>query len=137
MKIVTLNWNVFGEHEVEGKILIACRDDECRNQILNLLRSTDLTVHSVWEEADVLLEVLESDYDLIIYDLEISKLNGLKMVKILRKIRPKVSLVVISSDPCKELGGKILQEGVAHYEVKPINPEAINEAVLAALNRTN
>jgi DNA-binding NtrC family response regulator len=84
-------------------------------------------------EGDLLLEVLENDYNLIIFDLEISKLNGLKTVKILRKIRPKVSLVVISGDPSKELGGKILQEGVAYYAIKPINPEAISGTIFKAL----
>ncbi len=120
---------------MEGKILIACLDDDCKKQILDLLKNRDLTVHSVWEDADLLLEVLEKDYDVIIFDLGISKLDGLKMVKILRKIRPKVALVVISSDPSKELGGKILQEGVAYYGVKPINPEVIGEAIQNVLQK--
>ncbi|MFQ5770456.1 MAG: response regulator [bacterium] len=122
---------------MEGKILIACRGDECRAKLLNLLTSPRLTLRAICEEADLLLEMLERDYHVIIYDLEISKLDGLKMVKILRKIRPKVALVVISRNPSKELGGKILQEGVAYYGVKPINPEAIKEAVLSALKKRN
>lgn len=129
--------NLSGAQEMEGNILIACRDNECRDNILKLLAGRGLTVYSVGEHLDLLLEVLERDYDLIIYDLEISNLIGLKMVKILRKIRPKVSLVVISNDPVKELGGKILQEGVAYYAVKPINFDAFKEAVLAMLKQTN
>ncbi|MFQ5771343.1 MAG: response regulator [bacterium] len=117
---------------MQGKILIACCD-ECRNNLLKLLTCRNLTINSIWEDADLLLEVLERDYGVIIYDLEISKLDGLKMVKILRKIRPKVSLVIISNDPSKELGGKILQEGVAYYAVKPMNPEAIIETVFNSL----
>ncbi|MFQ5824788.1 MAG: response regulator [bacterium] len=118
---------------MEGKILIACVDDDCRDNLLKLLTDRGLTLRTIRKDVDLLLEVLERDYDVIIYDLEISRFNGLKMVKILRKIRPKVSLVVISNNPSKEMGGRILQEGVAYYAVKPINHEAIKEAVLAAL----
>lgn len=119
---------------MEGRILIACQDDVCRNKLLKVLAGRGLTIHSVWEDADLLLEVLDRDYHVIIYDLEVPNLNGIKMVRILRKIRPKVALVVISSDPSKQLGGKILHEGVAYYAVKPVNPEAISKAVSSALN---
>lgn len=121
---------------MKGKILVACGDDECRNELLNSFRGSGLRFHSIWEDADLILEVLESDYDLIIYDLEISNLDGLKMVKILRKIRPKVSLIVFSKDPSTELGGKILQEGVSYYAVKPIDTNVIKKAIFAALNQS-
>lgn len=120
---------------MDGKIVIACVDDECRTHLLAALKPHGLSFHSVSEDADLLLEVLEKDFDIIIYDLEIANLDGVKMVKILRKIRPKVALVVISNDPSTELGGKILQEGVAYYAVKPINPEAVKGAVLSAVSK--
>ena len=118
---------------MENKILIACSDDACRNKILKLVTGKGLYIHSVWEDADLLLEILDRGYDIIIYDLDLSQFNGLKMVKIIRKIRPKVSLIVITKDPSKELGGKVLQEGVAYYTVKPINPEVVWETMVKFL----
>lgn len=122
---------------MQEKILIACQDDACRNQLLELLSKTSLSIHSVWEDTDLLLELLERDYRVIIYDLEFSTFNGLKMVKIIRKIRPKIALIVISKNSDKELGGKILQEGVVYYGVKPINPNAVKEAISSILKLNN
>lgn len=117
---------------MKERILIACSNDECRNKIIKIVAGKTVMLHSVWEDADLLLEILEKDYDIIVYDLDISDLNGLKMVKIIRKIRPKVAMVVVSSDESQELGGKVLQEGVVYYGVKPVNPEAIQGALFSA-----
>lgn len=120
---------------MHGKILIACRDKSCRKQLLNLFAIEGCTVNSILDETDLLLEILDRDYDVLIYDLAQSKFNGLKSVKILKKIRPKLSLVVISDNPSKEFGGKVLQEGVVYYDVKPIHSEAIKQAVFNCLSR--
>lgn len=121
---------------MEGKILIACRDKQCGIKLLQLFANRNLTIDSVWEDDDLLLQVLQTDYDVLIYDLEISKADGLKMVRILRKIRPKVPLVVIANDLSRELGGKTLHENVAYCAVKPIYPAAIEKVVFSALNQT-
>ncbi len=118
---------------VKGNILIACRDNECRIHLLRMLSKPTVTVDSVTEDEDVLLQMLEKDYDALIVDLDMLSFDGLKMVKILRRMRPKVPLVVISNDPSKELGGKILQEGVIYYAVKPVHLEAVKQAVLNCL----
>ncbi|MFQ5751049.1 MAG: response regulator [bacterium] len=128
--------NIHGRCLMMGNILIASRDDACRNKLLKIFTGKGLSVHSVWEDTDLLIEVLERDYDLIIYDLELSDLNGFKMVKIIRKMRPKLALFVVSGNPSKELGGKILQEGVAYYALKPIDPNAIKEALFTALKHS-
>lgn len=118
------------------RILIAFRNDDCRRNLIRLFASRGVLAQSVWTDADLLLEVLERDYDVIFYDLEMSRLNdhGFKIVKILRRIRPKVSLVVISDDLAVELRGKILREGVAFYALKPINSDAIEEALSEMLS---
>lgn len=116
-----------------GKVLIACRDDEFCKKVHEELKQEGLTICSVYQEGDLLLEVLEQDFNVIIYDLDLSQLNGLKMVKILRRIRPKVTLIVIGSNPSTDLGARILEEGVGYYGVKPVSFQAIKEAVVRAL----
>lgn len=126
--------NVGGTPKIIGKILIACGDEVCRSKLLNVISGKGLYLNSVWEDADLLLEVLDRDYDVIVYDLDISDFNGLKMVRIIRKIRRKVSLMVISKNPSNELGGKVLQEGIAFHAVKPIDPAEVEKALFTLLN---
>ncbi|MFQ5705977.1 MAG: response regulator [bacterium] len=118
---------------MEARVLLVCNDENCRKGLMHLFKGSGLSIHGVLGDADLLLEILDREYDLVIYDLESSNKDGLKLIKIMRRIRPKVPLLVISSDPSKKLGGKVLQEGVTYYSVKPIEPAGFKEAVLTIL----
>lgn len=98
-----------------------------------LLTDQAFLVHIVQEDANLLLQLLKEDYALVIYDLEISILGGVNMVKILRRVRPKIPLVVLTNDASTERGGKVLQEGILYYGLKPVNLTALSCAVVAKL----
>ena len=109
--------------------MVASRDEACQKNLFETFKDQKLTIHCAPDEAGLLLTLLENDYDALIYDLEFSQLDALKMVKILRKIRPKLSLVVLSSDASKELGGRVLQEGVAYFGIKPIHTQVLRNVL--------
>jgi len=116
-----------------GKVLIACRQAMCRGMLRATLTTAGLAVCDVSKDSDFLLKMLEGDYDVLLYDTEKSGEEGLKMVKIIRKIRPKASVIVLSDNPSKTFGGQILQEGVFYYAVKPVSYDTIKQAVLCGL----
>jgi DNA-binding NtrC family response regulator len=119
----------YGDYQLIKKVLIACCNDQCRATLIRLLAGLELDVHTVSEGPDVLLQIIDDNYDVIVYDLEFSKLNGFKMIKIIRKIKPRMPLIVISNLLSLELGGRILQEGAHFYEFKPINPAAMQAVI--------
>ncbi|MFQ5649300.1 MAG: response regulator [bacterium] len=118
---------------MEARILAFCEDQDLCNTLVASLADRDIGFCRVDNEADLLLELLEHDYGVVIYSLESSQLDGLKMVKIIRRIRPKIPLVVISNDPSTELGGRVLQEGVIYYAMKPVNLLTLRETIIRAL----
>lgn len=83
---------------------------------------------------DLLLFLLEHDCLAAIYGLESPSEVGLKVVQILRRIRPKLPLIVISDEATREVGGKILQEGVNYYALKPISPEQFHQVMTTVLH---
>lgn len=119
---------------MEGKILVASRDEACQKSLHDIFDSRKQRIATVPDDADLLLALLDGDYIALIYDLEFSAIDSLKMVKILKKLRPKILLVVLSNDPSKELGGKVLQEGVAYYGIKPIHGQTISRVLLNVLS---
>lgn len=118
---------------MKGKVLISCRDQTCLEYLTSVLSGVDVAHKILIDDRDFLLEILEHDYPVVIYDLKRDCLNNVKMVRIIKKIRPKISLIVISDDASEVLGGKVLQEGVAYYGVKPINAEMLVSTVSKAL----
>ncbi len=59
------------KQEVKGKILLSCRDDIYRSQLFVQLSEAGITPTIVNNEMDLLLEVLQQDFQVVIYDLEI------------------------------------------------------------------
>jgi DNA-binding NtrC family response regulator len=122
-----------GRSVVTHKVLVHCCDERCREDLSDILAAEIFTLSFVPNREDMLLGLLESDYDLVVYGMERVDPDDVKILKILKKMRPKVPVIVISSDPSSERGGKILQEGVVYYAVKPYNPEAIKSVIYSTL----
>ena len=125
--------NLEGERDVTHKVLVVCRDKDCQDSLSKMMSDEVFDIHFLLGKEDMLLEIMERDYDLIVYGLEADDYSDLKIIKILKKVRPKVPVIVISSESSSELGAKILQEGVVYFAVKPYNPEAVKSVIYNTL----
>ena len=83
--------------------------------------------------SDALLSIAESNISLVILDISIQDPSGPKTVEILRKMRPRLPVIVLSGDPSVETGREILQHGVFYYFLKPLDLEELDQIVRVAL----
>jgi len=109
-----------------GSILIV--DDE--KDMLTLLKRiiTEKTDHLVVTASQPLeaLEIFAKDYfDLVITDLKMPKMDGIELLLELKKIRPKVSVVIMTAYATVETAVKAIQEGAYDYITKPFRKERI------------
>jgi DNA-binding NtrC family response regulator len=86
--------------------------------------------------ASFILEIQENDYELAICDCSRSLSECLKWVKVIKKIRPKVPLIVISSEIDKTSGGKLYEESIYHLCEKPIHEEYLKQILTASLTKS-
>lgn len=115
-------------------ILIASSDKDVNTSIRNLLESYENCSYRVVEESgDVLLSVLEEDYDFAIIDLDIGGISGPKTVEIIKKSRPRLPLVIISGDASIEAGVRVMQHGVFYYMIKPVDMGQLASVIESAL----
>ena len=77
--------------------------------------------------ASLILELQENDYAVILCDCSNSFSECAQWVKIIKKMRPKVPLLVISNKIDKSTGGKLYQEGIFNLCEKPINKNYLKE----------
>lgn len=94
----------------------------------------DLSPLVINNEADFLLSILDNDFDVVFFDLELPDAHGLKTIKIVRRIRPKLPIIVLTQKSDPELGGQVMQEGVAYFGDKLINQDAIRTTLNKLLN---
>ncbi|MEE4263276.1 MAG: sigma-54 dependent transcriptional regulator [Desulfobacteraceae bacterium] len=109
-----------------GKILIV--DDE-KDMLLLLQRiiSGD-TRHELVTEANPLKAVelfKKQSFDLVITDLKMPKMDGLKLLEEVKKIRPKVSVIVMTAYGTIEAAVEAIQKGAYDFITKPFQRQRI------------
>ena len=117
----------------QRKVLIVTPESSIRQQILSRVSAKGYQAVAAERGYDALLTVVEQNVGLVIIDLSIEESAGVKTVEILRKIRPRLPLVVLSSDRSLEAGREVLQHGVFYYLLKPFDVEEFDQVVQIAL----
>ncbi|UCF83714.1 MAG: sigma-54-dependent Fis family transcriptional regulator [Desulfobacteraceae bacterium] len=109
-----------------GKILIV--DDE--KDMLALLRRiiSEETDHEVVTETNPFeaLEIFKaSNFDLLITDLKMPKMDGIKLLGEVKKLKPNVSVIILTAYATVETAVEAIQKGAYDYITKPFRRERI------------
>lgn len=115
------------------KILIASPEPSAGQELLERFSAQGYQTVAVERGGDALLAVAEENIGLVVLDISIQEPSGAKTVEILRKIRPRLPVIVLSGDSSVEMGRQILQHGVLYYFLKPLNFEELDQIVRIAL----
>jgi len=109
-----------------GRILVV--DDE--KDMLALLKRiiSEETKHEVVTEADPVhaLELFkEEDFDLVITDLKMPKMDGIGLLESIKKVNPDVSVVILTAFATIETAVEAIRKGAYDYITKPFRRERI------------
>ena len=69
------------------------------------------------------------DFDLVFLDLKLPDIDGVEVLRQIRKIRPSILITVITGYPDSEMMDRALKEGPMGIMNKPFNDTDINSAV--------
>jgi DNA-binding NtrC family response regulator len=109
-----------------GKILIV--DDEKDMLILLQRIISEETEHELVAENNPFraLELFgDRHFDLVITDLKMPKMDGIKLLEEVKKIRPKVSVIIMTAYATIETAVEAIQKGAYDYISKPFRRERI------------
>ena len=118
----------------QKSILYAISDEGVRGQVFEALNNVD-TYSPTWvgNSGDLLLHILDKDVDLAIIDENLVGIAGSKLIAIIKKSRPRIPLIIISSADSKEELARVLEQGVFYFIMKPVEREELRQAVDSAL----
>jgi DNA-binding NtrC family response regulator len=109
-----------------GKILIV--DDE-RDMLLLLQRIiSEETAYWVDIESDPVLAVerfKQQNYDMVITDLKMPKMDGIRLLESVKKINPRVNVVILTAFATIDNAVEAVQKGAYDYITKPFQRERI------------
>ena len=96
-----------------------------------------ITVQAEQKIEDFLLNVQENDYKAIIFDLNMSNYEGVKTIRLIRRMRPKIPLITLVEKIDKKSGGQILSEGVFQLVMSPPSKENLRSTLMIALKKVS
>ena len=117
------------------KILVVDDSKVARRRILNMLKSFDIN-NEVDEASDgkIALEKFNSTYNLVITDLEMPNMNGVELIKELRKFSSTLSIIMITTVANEQIKQILKAERFTSYIRKPIDKKILELNILKIKN---
>ncbi|QIL91367.1 response regulator transcription factor [Microbulbifer harenosus] len=118
-----------------ARILIAEDDTELNRQIAAMMREAGYQVDSCVDGEAALLEASKQRHQLILLDLMLPGLDGLSLLRLLRKTS-QVPVIIVSAKGAEEERIQGLRHGADDYIAKPFNRVELMLRVEALLRRS-
>jgi DNA-binding NtrC family response regulator len=119
----------------EKAVILICDDEEGVRESLKLILSDFYNVRSV-KNAIEALELLKTvSPDAMLVDIKMPKLHGIEALKQIKKIRPKLPVIVVTGYQSVEMAREALKNGASDYIPKPFESKQILEAVAKVLKK--
>jgi NADH-quinone oxidoreductase subunit E/NADP-reducing hydrogenase subunit HndA len=77
----------------------------------------------------------QNSYDLVLTDLKMPEIDGISLIKWIRKSQPSTGIVIITAYPSQETMKETLDLGIIDYVLKPYTPEMLREVTRSAINK--
>lgn len=82
---------------------------------------------------EALRKVEEDKYDVLIADWKMPEIDGMEVMRIVKKNHPDIIVIMITGYPSVESAVKAMRLGVSNYVAKPIDPDGLAQTLQKAL----
>ncbi|MFP4355430.1 MAG: response regulator [Phycisphaerae bacterium] len=120
----------------QGRILLVDDEESVRSFGAEVLRRQGYDVVTCANGSEA-VEIYQADqqFDLVILDMVMPKLDGLETFRALRQIDPQVKAMLSSGFSISDLPQEILDEGVMDFLAKPYRIDQLSDKVARAIAR--
>lgn len=120
-----------------SKILII-EDEAAIRRVLSKILSEESDTYSVEDAEDGLAgleKIKNNDYDLVLCDIKMPKMDGVEVLEAVKKIKPEIPMVMISGHGDMETAIQTMRLGAFDYISKPPDLNRLLNTVRNALDR--
>ncbi len=113
---------------MKSKPCIMIVDDEeiVRTSLTSWLLEDDYEVFALDSGKHALEELKKRDYDLMLVDLKMPEMDGLQLMKEVKKELPDLPVIIMTAYATVDTAVKAIKEGAYDYLMKPFDPEEIS-----------
>ena len=116
---------------IDKSSTILSSDARVVNQMTDILMQHDFTVTVEKSIIKLISSMLEKEISLLILDLDSPQGVNFDSIDIIRKLRPRLPIIVILVDNSLETLKTVVQKGVFYTALKPVLVEEIEEVIQA------
>jgi DNA-binding NtrC family response regulator len=106
--------------------------DSCRK----ILRQEGFEVKGAMNGREGLKKIEEDKYDAVLVDWKLPEIDGMEVLRIIKKNHPDVIVVMITGYPSVESAVKAMKLGVSDYVSKPFTPDELKDVLIKAIEHS-
>jgi ATP-dependent Lon protease len=112
-----------------SRALVVDDEEIARTNLEYLLRKEGLQVATAANGLEALQKVQAQEFDLILTDLKMEKMDGLQLIESVKQVAPHTEIIMITGYATVSTAVDALRKGAAHYLSKPIKLEELRQLV--------
>ena len=115
------------------RILIVDDEEVVRLSFMRVLASTNCQVKAVWTWSQVSQAMQEQAFDIVLLDLRMPGMDGLRMLRELKARWPDSEVIIITGYATLDSVKEAVRLGAYDYLTKPVGPAQVVAAAQAAM----
>lgn len=115
-----------------ANILIVDDSDTALHTLESVLTSEGHTVTRAEDGVKGLMKAVGKEFDLVISDLNMPKMNGVEMTRRLRKEKPKLPIFLLTTEGRQEMALQAKEAGASGWITKPFQLNQLKSAIARA-----
>ncbi len=101
-----------------------------------VLRGEGYSVEGALGGREAIMKIGEEDYDLVFTDLKMPEVDGITLIRWIKKTKPSIGIVIITGYPSQETIKEALELGIIDYVPKPFTPAVLLDVTKRAVEWT-
>jgi DNA-binding response OmpR family regulator len=121
---------------VSVRIVVVEDEAAIRRGVVDALRASGYEAIEAADGQEGLVEALRLGVDLVLLDLRLPKRDGIEVLEELRKIRPRLPVILLTARGTEEDRVRGLKKGADDYVIKPFSARELLARIEAVLRRS-
>jgi NADH:ubiquinone oxidoreductase subunit E len=117
----------------EPRILVVDDEIVVIKSAERVLKSEGYQIEGALGGREAILKMEQGSYDLIFTDLKMPEVDGITLIRWVKKSRPNVGIVIITGYPSQETMKEAIELGIIDYVPKPFTPSVLLDVTKRAV----
>ncbi|NOY57869.1 MAG: response regulator [Calditrichaeota bacterium] len=114
---------------MSSSIVIASDDPEVANVIVNILGKKNYFMLITNSKLQALWKLLNQELRCLIYDFELESDSNITFINIIKSVRPRLPIIVLSPDNSPEMIKQLTEAGIFYYALKPLIKDEMEQLI--------